>query len=255
MAVKAEKLAKVTTALSITAGQYLVTLAPNQPWSVGLAAFVTLLSGASEIAGILFDDIDIQKLKTQIEKNPDDARLIWSIIDAGLREAANEKVRLYNSYLKGAFGDTEIAKQNNSKLLLVIQQITIKELEVFQRIYKNFEDLQILNLFHGVDSSNKASSKIYAKDDLHKWFEDFVEKSKKYLSKEEYLKDIRFEARGFFTYDLKKHSLFNKLTLTNELEMLASYGLLQSNQAMDGAIYHLSDFGKYMFGFIESSEK
>jgi hypothetical protein len=252
---KINKLAKVTTTLSITAGQYLLALAPNQPWSVGLAAFVTLLAGSSELANILFDDIDIQKLRDQIENNPDDARLFWSIIDAGLREAAQEKIRIYNSYLKGAFEDIDIAKENNSKVLLVIQQITVKELDIFQKIYTNFEDLQIINLFHRVDSNNKTSKKEYDSADLNKWLDEFVEKNSKKLSKENYLKDIRFEQSGFFILDLKKHKLFVDLDLKNEIEMLATYGLLQSTQAMNGSIYHLTDFGNFVFDFIENNKQ
>lgn len=249
------KLARIATPFSLTVGQYLVMLAPNQSWSVGLAAFVILLSGANEIANILFDDLDIHKLKTQIEKNPDEARLFWSIIDAGLREVAKEKIKVYNLYLKGAFDDTEKAKENNSKLLLVIQQITMKELEILQMVFRNFEDLQILNFFHGIDSNNKTLNKIYTSEELKNWFNGFIKKNRKTYTKEKYLEDIRFQSRGFFINDLKKHSLFNDLVLTNELEMLASYGILQSSQAMDGAIYHLSDFGKYMFGFMENNKK
>ena len=248
---KSNKLVKVGTSLGITAGQYLLELSPGQPWSVGLAAFVTLLAGSTDLANILFDDIDIQKLKAQIENNPDDARLFWSIIDAGLREVADEKIRVYNAYLKGAFENTDIVKENNSKVLLVIQQITVRELDVFQRVYENFEDLQIINLFHAVDSSNKSLKKKYDSNDLTKWLDDYVSKNNKGLSKSDYLKDIRFEQRGFFVYELKKHKSFTELELKNELGMLATYGLLQSLQAMDGAISHLTDFGKYFFDFTK----
>ncbi|MCB9813735.1 MAG: hypothetical protein H6772_05010 [Pseudomonadales bacterium] len=250
---KSNKITKISTSISITAGQYLLALAPSQPWSVGLSAFVTLLAGSSELASILFDDIDIQKLRDQIENNPDDARLFWSIIDAGLREAAKEKIRIYNSYLKGAFEDIEIAKENNSKVLLTIQQITVKELDIFEKIYTNFKDLQIINLFHRVDSTNKATRKEFDSVELNKWLDEFLEKNKK-ISKKNYLKETKFEQSGFFILDLKKHKLFSKLNLKNEIEMLATYGLLQSTQAMDGAIYHTTDFGTYFFEFIKNGK-
>lgn len=248
MSNKFSKVGELLTLSTITLGSYVAVLPSDKPWTVGLAAFVVLLAGARDISNVLFDDIDLEKLKRQIEASSENARLFWSIIDAGIREAAIEKIRLYNLYLKGALENTSEAKNNNSKVLLVIQQMTLEELRLFELIYENYKYLAISAQFSMVNNSEYMKTQFYDSVDLDQWVTDHMKDG---------MNDIKLVQqitnRYITVQNIRKFKPFEKILIQNEVDMLSHYGLLDAGYgAMGGTTYNKTEFGKYLFDIIRT---
>src|SRR5690606_22243806 len=162
------------------------------PWVVGLSAFISLLSSSKDIANILFKDIDIELLKNKVESSSENGKLFWSIIDSGLKETAEQKIKIYNSYLHEAVHNEEAAKNYNSKVLLVIQQILYSEYSLFLKTYENQYYLQIINLISSVEKDFFTSDKKLSKKEVDGWFEKYIKSASNGLSKQDYLRKINF---------------------------------------------------------------
>ncbi len=234
-----------TTAL-FTVGQYATVLSPDAQWSIGLTAFLTLTAGAWEISKILFDGIDIDKLKKQIEESPEQARLFWSIIDSSLKEASKEKLNIYNKYLISAHCEPMPAIEYNSKILLVIQQLTLSEMRLFTKICDFLDDLKAINLIHNKDEPYYKKETMIDSVSIEKWLKNNPDLKEK----------IRLDDVFFFQEDVKKHKEFNHLNFVNEIDMLSSYGLLRPiHGLMNGTAYDLTNFGKYFLDFLDSEKE